>query len=162
VVGENGFDLYDCFVPLCPRDSSGRLLHGGTPGFWDSLPNLYDIGQGQFIAPHVGQGFTGPTDSFFLDKRVGDFFGQQQNIADPFLSLRDIDAALPLVIFTPEAGCQGCAQGFLVGFVEAGQQVENGLWTASRSEAQVSRAMRETARMSFSRYSGSGTPSGVM
>ena len=69
-------------------------------------------------------GFASLTNRLFLDEGIFNLLCKKQDVAYPFLSLGYGDAIFPFVVFTPEAGCQGCAQGVAGGFRKAGKDIK--------------------------------------
>ena len=77
------------------------------------------------MPPHAFERQPRFVNGFFLDQRIADLFGQEQNIADTLLPLGNRDPLLPLVVFTPEPGRKRSLQRFAVRFHESIEQVED-------------------------------------
>ncbi len=77
----------------------------------------------KFVASHTGKRLAGFANCLLLDQRIFDFLGQQEDVANTFLTLCDRYALFPFVVFTPKAGRKGRAQGFSFWLDQAGQQI---------------------------------------
>ncbi len=81
--------------------------------------------QAKVKALQILQGSAGLANRFFFDHWVGDFFGQQKNVANPLAAARHGDAVFPFVVLTPKAGGQRRAQGVSFRLKQTGQEIKN-------------------------------------
>ena len=65
--------------------------------------------QRKFVPSHIGKRSACLCNCFFLNERILNLFGQQQDITDAFLALCDGNALLPFIVFTSESGGERCA-----------------------------------------------------